>query len=317
MYHGIDWKYELLKTQKYKENKYLDKYVELINKSESKSDEKMYKNNHHIIPFHLLKEKGISINDSLYLKSLKISNHVLAHYYLFKCSADKTEEHANINAINLLLNKIYTFNEIQKLTLKELKIIAKSRDLVTENIQEVNSFKNKGKIYINKEGKTKKIYPEELFFWLSKDWRKGGLPFSEEHKQKLRKKKPMSSEAKKRLKGRGAGKIVINLDGKYKHIYKEELNNYLNLGWKLGGRKHTDDEKNHLSNLNKGKHISEEHKYILKQKYKGYVTMYKDDLEKHVYQNEVQTYLNAGWNIGRCEKNKLKIKQNQGKNRRG
>ena len=35
MYHGIDWKYKLLKTQKYKENKYLDKYVELINKSES------------------------------------------------------------------------------------------------------------------------------------------------------------------------------------------------------------------------------------------------------------------------------------------
>ena len=303
----FDIEKELLKTCCYIKNKYFTKYLKHIQKKFNKND--LYKNKHHIIPYHLLKLQGVKITDKKYLIELSISDHIIAHYYLFKCSSTNTERYANINSLNLLLNKKLNSNYFESLPESELIKLAKARDCLNSFIKETNSNKSKGKIYIHKENVCKKIFPQELSIWEAAGRTKGGLKFSEEHKEKLRKKKPMSEEAKKRLKGRGAGKIKVNKDGVLKTINVEDIQNYLNLGWSVGGRKHTKEEKEHLSKTLKGRKISNEQKKKISSTLKGYVTMHKDDREAHVYPSKINEFLLLGWEYGRAPKIKEKIKK--------
>ena len=305
----FDIKKELLDTGQFIENEYLFKYLNHIQIKYDNDNDNYYKNKHHIIPYHILKLKGISITDKKYLKTLSISDHIIAHYYLFKCSKTNEERCANINTLNLLLNKKLNKKYFELLSDEELINLAKARDCLYSFIKETNSSKNQGKIYIHKDNICRKIFPADLAIWEKQGWKKGGLKFSEEHKAKLRKKKPMSEDAKKRLKGRGAGKIKINKDGKIKTIDPESVKKYLDLGWSKGGKKHTKEEKEHLSKIFKNRPISDEQKKQISSTLKGYVTMHKDDREAHVYPSKINEFLLLGWEYGRAPKIKEKLKK--------
>ena len=300
----LDVKLELIKTGVYEDNSFLSKYVDLIkhnNEVESSASEYAF-HKHHIIPNHILKNYLGELEEKDYIIPLKISDHVLAHYYLYMCSLTTSEKYANLNSLNILLNSHMKMLDLNNLTYEEILYIADARNCLKENLSVINGSKNKGKRYIHKDDISKKVYEEELEQYLSEGWIVGGLPFTEEHKAKLRKKKPMSDEGKAKLKGRGKGLIRIRKNGVVKIIDPKELPLYLQDGWEKGGRKHSDEEKSNLSNIFKGRIISEEQKKQISGTLKGYRNMTKDGVEAHVYPEDIQRFLEDGWVFGRAKK---------------
>lgn len=83
-----------------------------------------------------------------------------------------------------------------------------------------NSESKKGMIYIYKDNKAKKVYPDNLELFLNDGWIKGKLPMSEETKLKIK----MSN----------TNKCNIHNNVEHKVINKCELEEYLNNGWVSG-----------------------------------------------------------------------------------
>ena len=298
---------ELLRTGLYEENSFFHMYLNLMTANKNTTyDLNQAKHNHHIIPNHILTTYTYEINEKDYIISLKVSDHVLAHYYLYKCSSVISEKYANLNSLNLLLNSHMKKVELDNLSQDEMLTIAEARNCLKENLRFVSGAKNLEKIYIHKDNVQKKIYKQYLDEYISKGWVKGGLPFTEEHKLKLRKTKKMSEEAKLRLKGRCKGFIKIKRNGVVKSINPKDLPTYLLQGWERGGRKHTEEEKQAASEKFKGRPISEEQKKQISQTLKGYRTLNKDGKEAHVYPQDIDAYLSDGWTFGRVKKNKIK-----------
>lgn len=72
------------------DNEYLDAYVDLINRNATTEQQKYKTQLHHIIPVYYFKHLGVPIDDSREnTVNLLYRDHILAHYYLFKCSDDK------------------------------------------------------------------------------------------------------------------------------------------------------------------------------------------------------------------------------------
>jgi hypothetical protein len=76
-------KEDLLKTGFFKNNNFLDKYLNLFSEPITDHFEK-----HHIIPKSYYKIINSEIdNSSVNLKNISLKNHYLAHYYLTKCTS--------------------------------------------------------------------------------------------------------------------------------------------------------------------------------------------------------------------------------------
>lgn len=81
-------------------NEYLDKYVELIKKNNTTEKETFITQEHHIIPKYYFKHNNLPVDNSVENRvHLRFSDHLLAHYYLMKCSSCTEFELANANAI--------------------------------------------------------------------------------------------------------------------------------------------------------------------------------------------------------------------------
>lgn len=83
-------------------------------------------------------------------------------------------------------------------------------------LRKIRSENTKGRINITKDGKNKRVWPEELLEYLNDGWVKGSY--------QVRKKKPSSCLNKK----------AVNKNGTAKYVPKSEVDNYLLRGWKLG-----------------------------------------------------------------------------------
>ncbi len=122
-----------------------------------------------------------------------------------------------------------------------------------------NSESKKGMIYIHKNGKAKKVYPEKLDNFLNDGWVRGKLPMSEETKNKI-------SESNK-------GNTVINNKVVQKVIKLIELEKYIQEGWIHGqltrskehceklsksikGYKHTEETKQKMSVAHKNRQLA-------------------------------------------------------------
>jgi hypothetical protein len=76
-------KEELLNTGYFKNNNFLEKYLDLFNEIPEDNFE-----GHHILPKAFFKIKKIKIDNSKKnLRNLSFENHYLAHYYLTKCTS--------------------------------------------------------------------------------------------------------------------------------------------------------------------------------------------------------------------------------------
>lgn len=107
----------LLKINLFLDNEYLEKYVNLINENEFTKKEKYYQA-HHIIPKCCYKYAHKNINNSdENLVNLKYSNHILAHFYLYKCAKDAIKPFLG----NIAFKMLNEYKEIDKYT--ELEIL--------------------------------------------------------------------------------------------------------------------------------------------------------------------------------------------------
>jgi hypothetical protein len=83
-------------------------------------------------------------------------------------------------------------------------------------LRKIRSENTKGRINITKDGKNKRVWPEELLEYLNGGWVKGSY--------QVRKKKPSSCLNKK----------AVNKNGIAKYVPKSEVDIYLLRGWNLG-----------------------------------------------------------------------------------
>lgn len=81
-----------------------------------------------------------------------------------------------------------------------------------------------------------------------------------------------------------AGYITMNKDNRNTFVKPDDVEQYLNNGWKLGGRK-----LGKSTNRSTGKWI------------------HQGDKQKRVYEYELEEYLNNGWEIGYCDKAKVNL----------
>ena len=87
------------------DNEYLDKYVELIS-LEGLDSRFNHSQGHHIIPRYYYNTSNLNIDDSMdNIVYLSFYNHILAHYYLYNCSANDLYKSKNTSAISLMLRK--------------------------------------------------------------------------------------------------------------------------------------------------------------------------------------------------------------------
>lgn len=179
----------------------------------------------------------------------------------------------------------------------------------------------KGKIYINKNNKEMKIYPNELEYYLSLGYTKGRLPMSQDTIQLIRLKttgKKRTAETKEKLRlvhlGKKAseetkeklrkshlgkpsnkrGKIAIynkSLD-KQLYIFDDEFYMYENDGWEKRGKpKHKDFSR------------------LVSESKKGTIIINNGQIQKHIKPNEFENYTKIGFVKGKlpqyCKKKNI------------
>ena len=101
----MNLKETLLKLGIFDDNEYLDKYVALVLNNKDRMYVKHKTNLHHIIPKYYFKYKNICIDNSKEnLVNLLYKDHILAHFYLAKCSLIVEQKNKNILSIRFLLH---------------------------------------------------------------------------------------------------------------------------------------------------------------------------------------------------------------------
>lgn len=101
------------------------------------------------------------------------------------------------------------------------------------------------------------------------------------------------------------GMKKINKDGKIKFVNKNEINEYLNNGWKLGGgkMKRINIVKNNIIKTidvcDKNMYFNDGWELVRTKKLKNTIGMNKGGKYKNIPKEEVESYMNNGWMIGR------------------
>ena len=201
-------KNKLLSTEVFIDNEYLDQYCDLMFQNYS-IDVKFQQ--HHVIPRAYFKFIGIECDDSeSNLKALPRNIHILAHYYLYKCSKEESILRANYIAFNNMMHNSrfcteltsgqlnYIKNNIPKENLfkhsENTKIIMSQRALERQSVGGQSHFWDYG----HKANLGKKRTPEQILNMskahigksnMSEDGKKAiskanSHPQSEEHKHK-------------------------------------------------------------------------------------------------------------------------------------
>lgn len=213
------------------DNDYLDKYVAILMKADGRPAIKGQTQKHHIIPRAYYKENNLQLDNS---KDNKVNlyhyEHILAHWYLYKCAKLDYFIYSNCYALLYML-RIHKLPELEE-------------DIITQaiNYGEVysdfchrQSLRYKGKSLGNKGRKA----PPELRQKLS-DAHKG----KKRSEESLRKQsetlknlwqtkwqnREMSDEVKKRTSDSVKRLIYIHKEDITKHIKPEELDTYLQDG---------------------------------------------------------------------------------------
>lgn len=264
-------KNDLLSYGIFKDNEYLDRYIEIINKPE---EDLIIIHKHHIIPRYYFKKRNLNIdNSSKNIVKLSPANHALAHYYLIYSSIDESTAIANIHAFNKITRKQFysmsTNNELNEILLNANVLAQLEHDYRVI----LNKRNNSGGCYVKKDGKSKHIKLSELESYLSNGWQKGQY-----QKPSIKK---------------GTTKRMIK-DGKVKNVKIDNIEAYLKLGWQLGYYKHTEEFKKKMSEREKGRRSPNLDKIVIN----------KDGYRKYINKQDLEKYLQIGWQISQFTKYK-------------
>lgn len=282
----------LLKLGVCKDNEYLDKYIDLVNKYKDSPYVKGVSSSHHIVPVHYFKYNKLEIDNSSFNRvNLSYSNHLLAHYYLYKCASNTYYEISNLTPLALLSSEI-----------DEEWIIRHSVDLdeAFKREAEIKKEIRLGQKYINKDNINKVVNVDDIDAYLQEGWSLGRVELTK--RVPWNKGKTCTEEQRNVFSKAHIGQRKIYKDSIELCVNQEELTSYLNDGWVLG---RPESVKNNISKGSigtrvgfKGKTQSKQARNSISKANKDNIYIYKDNIVKHVTKENLYTYLNEGWLLG-------------------
>lgn len=141
-------KEKLLKTCLVNNNIFLDNYVDLIINNKNTTAEKFKTNSHHIIPRCYYEHNELPVdNHSSNKVNLYIKDHLLAHYYLYKCAKEDWFKLSNLQAIKFSKNYSHNKEDISDEWVSEnleciSKLWSENNRLQSENARDISGNKN-------------------------------------------------------------------------------------------------------------------------------------------------------------------------------
>lgn len=298
------------------DNEYLDKYVELVQDNIGRKFEKFSMHRHHIIPRYYFKYNNIECdNTTNNIVNLKYTEHVLAHFYLFKCSAIHYYEFCNAEALRRLIH-IIPENEMGVLKsavdvdyVETVRRRLFSEQLKGHKVSETTKLKiSKSNKQTRLEGKYKYVHkdgvetcvPEKLLEeFLSNGWKLGSIRKRTAWNKGM---KLNNEETKSLQRNAKLGGVHINKNGEDKLIDKSFLDYYLSDGWSLGVSQKTKEaiSKGSIGKAGtfSGRHHSQDTKESIGKANSGGKYVNKDDIVRHVSMENLDAYLSDGWSIG-------------------
>lgn len=318
-------KEKLLQYNLVNDNEYVDKYVELIEKNIDNKSQKFLTHRHHIIPKYYFKYNNLDCDNTKdNIVNLKYSDHILAHFYLFKCSTELYYKFCNSEAI---LRLIGTIPE------NEIDIIKKSIDLDYVEYQRRLLFSEQLKGHFTSEqvkhkisqsnkltkahNKYKYIHKDDIETcvpeYLLNDYLSDGWELGFKRKMTAWNKGAKTKEETRLLQSKAKlGKVHIYKDNNDKLVDESLLDNYLSNGWELGRCQSTADaiSKGSLGKAGtfKDKHHTADAKEAIGKANSGGKYINKNGEVKHVKLEDLDAYLNDGWKIGNCNNTKGSFK---------
>lgn len=244
------------------ENEYFYKYCNLIECNINTVHKKFETQKHHIIPKAYFKHNNIEIDNTLEnIVVLSHRDHILAHYYLSKCCVDDYLIYSNEYALLFMLNKQHIPEEDELF------------DLLDDYVSVYKDF----------------CVRQSNLMLGHTPWNKG-VKMPPDFCQKLRMynlgRKHSETERYKiscSLKGKNKGGVYVNNGVVVKHIKEQDLQTYLDNGYKRG-------------NL-----------YSYDNKWNMRKTIHKNNVEKRVFTEELDRYQADGWELGRCKESLNKM----------
>lgn len=236
-------------------NEYLFKYQTLIIKNKGTKKEAFTTQVHHIIPKTAFKLLDLEVDDSSANKvNLIYRDHLLAHYYLAKCSVGQLK-YGNILALKHifghrcceiseeeLLQQLPDIQLLYEEAMQQQAIntkIAKTGKTFSDEHKARISAANKGRIYIHNETQEKLINPDSFESYQALGYVKGRL-----HRPSAETKARMSASMQRAHKCTDYAREVFSkkvLGSKWMHkddiqkqILPEKVQDYLDAGWVFG-----------------------------------------------------------------------------------
>lgn len=261
-------KTKLLATNYFVDNKYLDKYCNLILANVKTKSIKFKTQRHHIIPKFVFKLNNINIDDSENnLVNLLYQDHCLAHYYLALCSCNNEIKTNNFLAIRHILgNKNLSLIPEEKVFIEQLPEYQQLYELSRQQI----GLKHKGKII------SEATREKERLAHLGKKYKsmseQGKANIAAAHIGKSTGARPSAVKSKISATRLALNLTVINNGIEIKSVPEVELSKWLTDGWVLGT--------------------------TIKPAL-GKITIIKNDSMKFIFKDELDKYLAEGWKRGR------------------
>lgn len=263
-------------------NEYFKKYQEIILNEKNKALKSVsgITQKHHIIPKSYYKYKGLKTdNSSNNVVILYYEDHILAHYYLALCAKagwfkyfteyalmSMTREFTMPETLNELLAKMSNYQILYA------DFCKRQSEKASQRTGDLGTVSGKCCIYNAQLHKKKYIFPNEIDYYLANGWQLGGLPHTEEEKQKIGKsnsvallgkkatkesnekrsatlkerwrapnnnwlrRKKREKESYKKVSESMSGRIAIKntITGQRTRVKKDQLNDYLAHGWVIG-----------------------------------------------------------------------------------
>ena len=293
MYEKELLKEDLLNLCMVVDNEWLSKYVDLINSNIETKRIKCVTQRHHVIPKYYFKLNNIKVDNSVEnIVNLTYKDHILAHYYLARCSSTPNYSYHNYVALNIICYK-YDKSSIEELDLEYVqkeyaRLMSKSSEF---NVMFDPNIKAKHDAKMRSEEVSSKI--------------------SNTMKQKAMNGELFSEEHRKNLVASMIGTIYVNKNGVYTRITCDKLNEYLNDGWVRGNRPITEEHKQALINSHLGKKYSLELRKKLSDAHmgkspanKGTKMMTNGKIVKYAKPEDFDKYLENGFWFSAKSKNK-------------
>ena len=281
-------KEKLLSLDVFLDNEYLDFYCTLIENNKNTKKEKFKTERHHFIPVDYYKIKNnlktrkeaLSIADrdvNNFKVNLYYKDHVLAHYYLYFCINDEYLKNSNRSCFILMCGRVDNIDLFNDEELNKLQLIHEEyRQRDSQRMK--NNKINLGRV-LNDENKLKRSIKQ-------KELTQNGLwknPMSSpESIEKMRNslKQKYANGTFKGRRGSKHSKASKKLMSEHCIMHQQKYRD--NLSKKLKGR----------IPWNKGK------KGVQKSSIKNKKAIHKDNINKYVSIDELDSYLSCGWVLG-------------------